>query len=81
MDDIEFTPRDYQDAILRRKWSLIIPAATIVLLSLIIAIAWPPVYKSTATILIEEQDIPAYFVRATVTSFSEQQIEATRKEY
>ncbi len=79
MTDFEISPRDYLHILNRRKWSFIVPAAVIFFMALIIATVWPPIYKSTATILIEEQDIPSDFVRATVTSFAEQQIEATRQ--
>jgi polysaccharide chain length determinant protein (PEP-CTERM system associated) len=41
-----------------------------------IAVALPPIYKSTSTILIEEQEIPADFVMATVTSFVEQRLQS-----
>jgi uncharacterized protein involved in exopolysaccharide biosynthesis len=36
---------------------------------------WPPVYRSTATILIEEQGIPRDLVRSTVTSFADERIQ------
>ena len=66
---------DIADAVRRRRWSLIIPAATIFALSLLIALILSPVYKSTATILIEEQEIPADFVITTVTSYLEQRLQ------
>ncbi len=37
---------------------------------------WPATYKSSATILIKEQDIPPDLVRSTVTSFASQRIQA-----
>ena len=40
-----------------------------------VALLLPPIYKSTATILIEEQEIPTDFVMTTVTSFAEQRIQ------
>ncbi|KPJ77243.1 MAG: chain-length determining protein [Deltaproteobacteria bacterium SG8_13] len=68
--------KDYLDVVRRRKFSLIVPFAAIFLLSSAIAIILPPIYKSTSTILIEEQEIPADFVMATVTSFAEQRLQS-----
>ena len=67
---------DYFDIISRRKFSLIIPLASIFLLSVAIAVMLPPIYRSTSTILIEEQEIPSDFVMATVTSFAEQRLQS-----
>ena len=41
----------------------------------VIAVALPPVYRSTATILIKEQEIPQELVRSTVTSFADERIQ------
>jgi polysaccharide chain length determinant protein (PEP-CTERM system associated) len=69
------TPAEILDIVRRRKWSLVLPAALIVLAGLLVAFLLPPIYKSSATILIEEQEIPAEFVMTTVTSFAEQRIQ------
>ena len=63
----------------RRKWSLIIPAVFIFFTATMIALVLPPVYRSASTILIEEQEIPAEFVTATVTSYAEQRIHMIRQ--
>ena len=60
----------------RRKWSLILPMLIVFTVAGIVAFVMPSIYKSTATILIEEQDIPADFVMATVTSFAEQRLQS-----
>lgn len=67
--------RDFTDIIKRRRWSFIIPAGSIFLLAVLVALALAPVYKSTATILIEEQEIPSDFVVTTVTSYVEQRLQ------
>jgi succinoglycan biosynthesis transport protein ExoP len=59
----------------RRRWSIVIPAIIVFLLAVIIAVAWDPVYRSTSTILIEEQEIPRDYVMATVTSYAEQRLQ------
>jgi polysaccharide chain length determinant protein (PEP-CTERM system associated) len=70
------TLNEYILTLKRRKWSLILPAVIIFAISAMIAIALPPIFKSTSTILIEEQEIPADFVMATVTSFVEQRLQS-----
>jgi uncharacterized protein involved in exopolysaccharide biosynthesis len=36
---------------------------------------WPPSYRSTGTILIEQQELPADLVQSTITSFADQRIQ------
>jgi succinoglycan biosynthesis transport protein ExoP len=67
--------RDYIDAFQRRRTSILITALTIFALGVAAAVLWPPTYKSTATILIEEQEIPSTLVQSTVTSYATQRIE------
>ncbi|MCX2980981.1 hypothetical protein EYC98_08905 [Halieaceae bacterium IMCC14734] len=43
------------------------------------ALFWPPTYTSSATILIEEQEIPEDMVRSTITSYANQQVEVIRQ--
>jgi polysaccharide biosynthesis transport protein len=49
-------------------------------MALILAFLWPPTYKSTATILIEEQEIPSELVRSTITSYADQRIETIKQQ-
>jgi uncharacterized protein involved in exopolysaccharide biosynthesis len=65
---------DYLEVVRRRRWQLILPAAAILLAA--VASAWliPPVYRSSATILIEQQEIPQELVRSTVTSYADQRV-------
>jgi polysaccharide biosynthesis transport protein len=67
---------DYLDIAKRRKWSLILPAIIVFLGACVVARVLPSIYKSTSTILIEEQDVPTDFVKTTVTSYAEQRIQA-----
>jgi len=76
MEETALSPADYMQIIRNRKWSLIIPGLIIFAIAVIVAFTLPPVYKSTATILIEEQEIPADFVITTVTSYAEQRIQS-----
>jgi protein tyrosine kinase modulator len=68
-------PRDYLAAVLRRKFRLVIPAVLIIVISLVVAMAMPPVYRSTGTVLIEEPEIPREFIRSTITSFAAERLQ------
>jgi uncharacterized protein involved in exopolysaccharide biosynthesis len=67
--------KDYLKVIKRRTKFLVIPFIVISILSIVLSVVLPPVYRSTATILIEEQEIPSDLVRSTVTSFADQRIQ------
>ena len=69
------TLRDYWTIAKRRKWSLILPAVGVFLLSGVIALLLTPLFESTSTILIEEQEVPRDFVVSTVTGFAEQRVQ------
>ena len=67
---------DYLDAVRRRRGSILVIAVTVFLIGALAAVLWPATYKSSATILIKEQDIPSELVQSTVTSFASQRIQA-----
>ena len=67
--------KDYLKIIKRRKQFVIIPFLIISILSVILAVVLPSVFRSSATILIEEQEIPSELVRSTVTTFADQRIQ------
>jgi len=66
---------DYLDAFRRRRTSILSIAAVFFAISVIVALAWPPVYRSMATILIEEQEVPSDLIRSTITSYATQRIQ------
>ncbi len=72
--------QDYLDIWQRRKWPMLLIMAGVFLLAVAIALILPPVYRSTATILIEDQDIPRELVQSTVTSYAAQRIEIINRE-
>jgi polysaccharide chain length determinant protein (PEP-CTERM system associated) len=65
---------DYLQIIKRRNSIIIIPILILWLISLIGALILPPLYRSEATILIEQQSIPLDMVRTTVVSYVDQRI-------
>ncbi len=72
--------QDYLDIWQRRKWPMLAIMLGVFLLAVAIALLLPPVYRSTATILIEDQDIPRELVQSTVTSYAAQRIEIINRE-
>jgi len=79
MDDIgpqeSFDLRDILGFLRRRRVAVTVTAALLVLAAFATAFLWPPVYRSVATILVEEQEIPQDLVRSTVTSYADQRIQ------
>ena len=69
---------DYIKAFKRRKKQMLVPAGVVFGLAVLAALFWPPTYKSSATILIEQQQIPKDLVSSTVTSLAAQQIEVIK---
>ena len=59
----------------RRRWWFVGAAAIILAGSIALAFGLSPVYRSQATILIEQQEIPQDMVRSAVTSFADQRVQ------
>jgi len=76
MEHVPLMLADYIEILKRRKWSFIVPTVVIIVFTTAIALILPPIYKATSKILIEEQDIPADFVTATVSSYAAQRLES-----
>lgn len=71
--------KDVVDAAKRRKRSLLITSLAVFAVAAIVAFALPSIYRSTTTILIEEQEIPPELVMTTVTSYAEQRLQVTNQ--
>lgn len=77
-DDDAEAGRSFADylAILKRRGRLMmLTMGGLLLVAIVVALALPPVFRSTATILIQEQEIPQELVRSTVTSFADERIQ------
>lgn len=66
---------EYLAGLKRRKKQILLASSVLFILSAVIAFVLPAVYRSTATILIEEQEIPPELVRSTITSYADQRIQ------
>lgn len=75
MDEAIIRMTDYKAAIRRRLPLAVFVTAILSLIVLGIAFGLPPIYRSRAVILIEQQDIPQDLVRSLVTSYADQRIQ------
>lgn len=80
---MEAPAKDLYDylALLRRRKTMILTVATSLLAaSAALAFFLPAVYRSTATILIEEQEIPPDLVRSAIATYADQRIETIKQQ-
>jgi len=75
MDDRQKSIQDYLRVFYRRRWQFLLPALAVCLVAVLAAVFLPPVYRSTATVLIEEPDVPRELVQSTVTSYADQRLQ------
>jgi succinoglycan biosynthesis transport protein ExoP len=64
----------YMAALRKRKSSILLISISVFVLALAVAMLLPSVYRSSATILIEQQEIPQELVMSTVTSYAAERI-------
>ncbi|MGQ0811927.1 MAG: GumC family protein [Nitrospiraceae bacterium] len=72
--------RDLLGILHRRKIPMLIGAGIILSFAVTVAFMLPAVYRSTATILIEEQEIPPDLVRSAITTYADQRIETIKQQ-
>lgn len=73
------TPADYWNIIRRRRMSFLFSSISVFALIVVVAMLLPSIYRSYATIMIEEQQIPSDFVMTTVNTYAEQRVENIRQ--
>ena len=67
--------KEIKGIIRRRIKIFLLVFIPILIVSLIVASILPPIYVSKSTIIVEAQQIPAEYVRATVTSYVEERLQ------
>jgi len=75
MEPEPMTFRDILSIVRRRRWWFVVPLSIVFIGSLIAALVLPPVYRSTSTILIEQQVVPQDFGKNTNATFADQQLQ------
>lgn len=78
--DAGHSVKDFWQMVRRRRSVIFAVVSVIAVVGLATAFLWPPVYRSKATILIEEQEIPTDLVRSTITSYADQRIETIKQQ-
>lgn len=66
---------DHLDMLNRRKVPFLAVLAMVVAITLSLVFGLPSIYRSTAMILIEDQDIPEELVKSTITTYADQRIQ------
>jgi succinoglycan biosynthesis transport protein ExoP len=70
---------DILGALRRRKWIGLVIGVLGVTATVAIVKTWPATYQSTATILIEEPDVPADLVKSTVSTFANDRLQVIQQ--
>lgn len=71
---------DYLALLRRRRRMILSVGAVLLAASAALAFFLPAVYRSTATILIEEQEIPPDLVRSAIATYADQRIETIKQQ-
>src|SRR5690349_24131546 len=75
----QFVSLDILGTLRRRRWVGIIVFALCFSAAVTVALILPPMYQSTATILIEEPDVPDDLVKSTVSTFAAQRLQVIQQ--
>ncbi len=75
MEKTERSLGEYLTTLRRRKGSLLSAMTVILLITISLAFGLSPVYRASATILIEQQEIPQDLVRSVITSYADERIQ------
>lgn len=73
------TIAEYLEVLNRRKGLILISFLVVGFLGFVLAMKLPPVYRSAATILIEDQQIPRSMIESTITDFADKRIELIKQ--
>jgi len=71
--------REYVAAARHWRWQLVATFVLALLAFAALAVLLPPKYRSAATILIEQQEMPQELVRSTVTSYADERVQVISK--
>lgn len=73
------TLAEYLEVLNRRKGLILLSFLIVGFLGFVLAMKLPPVYRSSATILIEDQQIPRSMIESTITDFADKRIELIKQ--
>lgn len=78
-NEYQLTLNDYAMIVRRRAGQIIATFVVVFLIALAIAIAVPPLYQSTGTIVVESQQIPLDLVPATASALADERIQLIKQ--
>ena len=79
METEALTPADYWGIVKRRKWGSFLIFTLVFIIIAAVALLLPSIYRASAIIMIEEQQIPQDLVMTTVETYAEQRVENIRQ--
>jgi succinoglycan biosynthesis transport protein ExoP len=59
----------------RRRFPMLVALFSALVVAMVVAAVWPPTYVSSATVLIEQQEMPLDLVRSTISSYADQRLQ------
>lgn len=78
-EDVDQPPSNIGPAFLRYKWHLLLGIPVLLIVTLAIVLALPPVYRAQGTVMVETQQIPVDLVQSTITTAAMEQIDIIRQ--
>lgn len=72
--------KDLTRILWRRKWFFLLPASLVCAIVAALILVLPPVFRSEATILIQQQNIPENFVPSLVTDYIDRRLDVLTKQ-
>lgn len=73
-------PNDLMRILLRRKWFFLLPATFMCTITATLILLLPPMFRSEATILIQQPNIPEDFVPSLVTDYIDRRLDVLRQQ-
>jgi uncharacterized protein involved in exopolysaccharide biosynthesis len=74
-DNQKTTFADHLALLRRRRVPMLATLTAILAIAVAAAFLWPATYRSTGTILIEQQELPVDLVRSTISSYADQRLQ------
>ena len=79
-DDSQGSASSVTDAIVRRRWIAIVVGVLVLASSAAVIVALPDVYRASATVLVQREEVPEAFVRSSVTGELETRLQTIGQE-
>lgn len=84
IDDVNeqkpFDTKKYREIAFRNRWLILGPLFTIGVIAFGVALLWPPVYRSEAMILVEQQKVPTKYVTPNVVADVDSRLQSMTQE-